>query len=64
MDRNRYDPWKTEGAKTLGDRLRERVAEILATHTVEPLPDDVNAGIDKIIAEADKQAKAEEASLV
>ncbi len=64
MDRNRYDPWKDAGAKTLGDRLRERVDEILATHTVEPLPDDVNAGIDRIIAEADEQAKAEEASLV
>lgn len=64
MDRSRYDPWKADGAKTLGDRLRRRVAEILTTHTVEPLADDVNAGIDKIIAEADKLAKAEEASLV
>lgn len=64
MDRNKYDPWQAAGSKTLGDRLRERVSEILDTHTVEPLADEVNAGIDKILAEADAQAREEEASLV
>jgi trimethylamine--corrinoid protein Co-methyltransferase len=64
MDRTRYSTWRAAGSKTMGDRVRERVAEILATHEVPPLPDEVNAGIDKIIAAADQQAGAAQTDLV
>ena len=64
MDRTKYSAWKKAGAKTLGDRIRERMAEILATHKVPPLPDDVNAGIDAILTAADKKADAEQTKLV
>ncbi|HUU21096.1 MAG TPA: trimethylamine methyltransferase family protein [Phycisphaerae bacterium] len=64
MDRTRYDSWRAAGSKTLGDRVRERVAEILATHQAPPLPEDVNAGIDAILARADAQASAEDTRLL
>ena len=64
MDRSRYEPWHDAGARTMGDRIRERVTEVLATHRVAPLPKKVDAGIDKIIAAADKRASASQTSLV
>jgi len=64
MDRTRYDNWKKSGSKTMGDRIRERVDHILETHEVPLLPDEVNDGIDNIIAAADQKAAAEQAELV
>lgn len=63
IDRSKYDAWRAAGSKTLGDRVRERVAEILATHEVPPLPAEVDAGINRIIAAADKRAGAEQTDL-
>ena len=64
MDRSRYSAWQAAGSKTLGDRVRERVEEILATHSVSPLPEEVDAGMDEIVASADKRAAAEHTSLL
>lgn len=64
MDRTRYETWRAAGSKTLGDRVRERVADILATHEVPPLTENVNRGIDRIIREADKKAGQEQTTLV
>ena len=41
--------WESGGAKTLRTRCRERVFEIWETHKVDTLPDDVLAGLDRII---------------
>ena len=59
IDRAKYSGWQAAGAKTMGDRVTERVSEILATHEVPPLPPEVDAGIDEVIAAADKEAAAE-----
>jgi len=64
MDRSKWDQWQASGAKRMGDRVRERVREILETHEVAPLPEEVNAGIDRILAAADGKAAAEQTSLV
>jgi trimethylamine--corrinoid protein Co-methyltransferase len=64
MDRTKYGPWQQAGSKRLGDRLKERVAEILATHKVAPLPKRVDSGIGKILAAADRKAGADQTSLV
>ncbi len=64
MDRSRHAAWVAEGALTLGDRIRARVAEILATHEVPPLPEAVNRGIDEILARADRHAGAEDTRLL
>jgi trimethylamine--corrinoid protein Co-methyltransferase len=63
IDRSRRETWLAAGSKTLGDRVRRRVADILAKHVVPPLPKDVDAGIDNILSRADKQASAEESRL-
>jgi trimethylamine--corrinoid protein Co-methyltransferase len=63
-DRSRFENWKATGALTMGDRVRERVQTILATHAVPPLPAPVDAGINRIIAAADKRAGASQTSLV
>jgi len=64
MDRQRYGPWKESGALTLGDRLKERVREILATHEVPPVSDDVESQISRMLARADKQASATQTDLI
>jgi len=64
IDRSRYSTWQDAGSKTMGDRVRERVAEILATHEVPPLSAEVDKGIDAIIAVADAKSTAEQAKLI
>jgi trimethylamine--corrinoid protein Co-methyltransferase len=41
FDRNNFDGWLADGAKTLRQRAVERVDEILAEHQPQPLPQDV-----------------------
>lgn len=52
LDRGDFDTWKAAGGKTLRERARERVEEILAGHRPEPLPKDVQSKIDAILEEA------------
>ncbi len=49
LDQKTHDAWEEEGSRTLGDRLNQRVEEILARHKPEPLPEDVRAKIRGII---------------
>jgi trimethylamine--corrinoid protein Co-methyltransferase len=64
LDRSKYDAWEAAGKHTLGDRIRARVREIIATHAVPPLPAEVDAGIDRILAAADKKASSEQTTLL
>jgi trimethylamine---corrinoid protein Co-methyltransferase len=41
--------WQARGATTLGERVRERTNELLATHQAPPLPDDVVASMLEVI---------------
>ncbi|MGQ9667281.1 MAG: trimethylamine methyltransferase family protein [Anaerolineae bacterium] len=52
LDRNDFDTWKAAGGKTLRERARERVEEILSSHRPEPLPKDVQSKINAILEEA------------
>lgn len=52
LDRQNYANWKAAGSRTLRQRARERVEEILASHEPEPLPADVRAAIDAVVAGA------------
>ena len=49
FDRNNFEGWSAAGGKTLRQRAKERVDEILAEHQPEPLPSDVQAKIDEIV---------------
>ncbi|MDP6776399.1 MAG: trimethylamine methyltransferase family protein [Candidatus Latescibacteria bacterium] len=64
MDRTKYAAWEAEGSKTLGDRVRDRVREILATHRAPSQSDKIEAGIDEILAEGDRRAAAEQTNLL
>lgn len=64
MDRSRFEPWRAAGSKTMGKRVRERVAHLLATHQVPPLPPQVEKGINQILAAADQRAAADQTRLI
>ncbi len=49
FDRKNFDMWVAAGEKTLRQRAKERVDQILAKHRPEPLPADVQKAIDEIV---------------
>lgn len=52
FDRKPYADWSRAGGKTLRQRAQEKALKLLATHQPEPLPADVQARLDAIVAEA------------
>ncbi len=52
LDRNFYENWMSAGAKTMGDRCREKKERILKGHQCEPLPDGVEKEFVKIVESA------------
>ena len=50
-----YDEWVQDGAKDVAVRAKEQVKEILRTHEVPPLPDDMDKEISKILKAAEKE---------
>jgi len=55
MDRSfSYESWKKVDGKTMFEKARDRVEEILREHQVEPIPRDVRTKIDQIKKEAAK----------
>jgi trimethylamine--corrinoid protein Co-methyltransferase len=52
FDRQRLDPWITDGSKGLGERLREAAIELINEHEVEALPDTVETEIAAILRES------------
>lgn len=41
FDRNSYDEWMSSGSKTMGDNIKDRIADILENHKPEPLDKDL-----------------------
>jgi trimethylamine---corrinoid protein Co-methyltransferase len=41
--------WEAKGATTLGQRVRARTLELVDTHEVEPIPDDVRAAMREVV---------------
>ena len=54
-DISSYETWEKQGSRTIDEVAREKVREILATHKVTPLPEDVEQEIGRIL----KRAEAE-----
>lgn len=52
FDRSNFENWIAAGGKTLRQRVKERVDEILASHEPEPLPPDVQRRVDEIVNRA------------
>ena len=49
LDRSRYDSWEDAGARDLYKRCNIEAKRILSEHQVEPKPDEVLQGIDRIL---------------
>jgi len=56
IDRQRREGWENTGALTLGDRIKQKVKEILDTHHPEPVPPDVQKRLAERLAQAEDQA--------
>ena len=52
-DRHNWADWDASGRMTMEDRARIRMRTILDTHTPEPIPDDVLATLDAMVAKAE-----------
>ena len=53
IDRLQRRSWQSRGAKTMADRVRARVVDILEHHEPMPIPADVEARLKGIIAQAE-----------
>ncbi len=52
-DRQIYSAWEADGATTMADRAAQKVDHILATHSPEPLPDDVKKALREYVERAE-----------
>ena len=50
-----YEEWVRDGSKDVAARAREKAKEILNTHQVPPLPEDVDREISRILLAAEKE---------
>ena len=52
MDRQYYQAWLDEGAKSMGDRCIANRKELLENHEVEPVSPEMEQTLDEIVAAA------------
>ena len=52
LDRQFYDTWLKDGSRPMADRCREEKERLLAEHEHEPLPDDVDREIERVLEAA------------
>ncbi len=55
FERDNYSNWLAKGGKSLDERAAERVAQILAEHQPEPLPEDVARKLKAIVRRAEER---------
>ena len=55
MDRDAWVVWEAAGARTVLDRVRAKLRDILATHQPPPLPDGVTEKIEAILKAAEER---------
>jgi trimethylamine--corrinoid protein Co-methyltransferase len=55
LERRSWSEWNDDGVKDQWDRLVERTEQILATHVVEPLADEVSQELDAIVKAAERR---------
>ena len=53
MFRGDYEAWQKAGELTLGDRVNQKVRDILETYTPKPFPDDVQRAVRAIVEDAE-----------
>ena len=55
LDVDSLETWEKDGVKSLGELAHQKVKEILATHKVAPLPEDVDREISRILQRAEAE---------
>lgn len=55
IDRQRWSDWEAAGKQTMGDRVQERINEILDTHEPVPLEPGIQTQLDEILAAAEER---------
>ena len=55
IDRQQRRSWQAGGKKTMGERVRAKVIDILEQHQPMPIPADVEANLKEIIAQAEQR---------
>jgi len=58
LDRDYYQVWLDGGAKSMEDRARLRTREILAEHKPEPINEDLDREIERIVSAAKRESVA------
>lgn len=54
IDRRVREEWEDSGSKSIIESANEKAAELIRTHTPEPLPEDVAKELRKIVKSAEK----------
>ena len=57
MDRQQRRSWETSGGKTMAQRVRAQVVDILEHHEPMPIPPEVEARLKEIVAQAEERHK-------
>lgn len=60
LDRHNYDTWLEEGGKTLGNRVHDKVLDLIEHYEPAPLAPEVQQKLGYIIASADERHETEE----
>jgi trimethylamine--corrinoid protein Co-methyltransferase len=55
FERGNYDQWEEKGGQSLAERAAERVAQILDTHTPDPLPEAVAQQVHHVVQRAEER---------
>lgn len=55
LTRQHYDVWQQSGAKDMSQRVSERVREIIESHHVPPLPDDILSALQELKRKGEKE---------
>ena len=55
--RQSYQMWKADGEKSMEDRIREKIARILDTHQVAPLPEQTIADLKQLLEKGEKEVE-------
>jgi trimethylamine--corrinoid protein Co-methyltransferase len=58
MDRQQRRGWEASGRKTMAERVRAKVVDILEHHEPMPIPAEVEARLKEIVAQADERHKS------
>lgn len=57
IDRRSYSDWERDGKKTMGERVREKVKNILSTHSPKLLPERTVKVLDQIVEKAEGRVR-------